>query len=67
MTTSNPRTERMPSERAARKLFEQYCREGVRPKMYDLEQTAGGEYVSHFTQWAWKIYWKGINDSHSAW
>lgn len=47
---------------ATRKLFEDYCREGVRPKMYDLTQTAGGEYVSHFTEWAWRIYRRGIED-----
>lgn len=50
-------------EIAARGMFEQYCREGIRPKMYDLEQTASGEYVSPFTEWAWKLYWKGINDA----
>ena len=59
--------QRTASEKAARKLFEQYCGEGIRSKMYDLTQTASGDYVSHFTEWAWKIYWKGINDGHGAW
>jgi hypothetical protein len=57
---------RLHVEIAARELFEQYCKEGVRPLMYNLTQTASGEYVSHFTEWAWKIYWKGINDSQGA-
>lgn len=56
----------LPVEKAARRLFEQYCKEGIRPKMYDLTRLAGGEYASCFTEWAWKIYWKGINDSHGA-
>jgi hypothetical protein len=60
----NPVAER---ERSARKMFEQYCKEGIRPMMYDLTQLAAGGYVSCFTQWAWKIYWKGINDSDGAW
>jgi hypothetical protein len=54
-------------ENSARRMFEQYCREGIRSKMYDLEQCANGDYVSPFTQWAWKFYWKGINDSDGAW
>ncbi len=52
---------------AARGMFEQYCKEGVRPLMYDLTRLAGGEYASPFTEWAWKIYWKGINDAGGAW
>jgi hypothetical protein len=57
----------MPTnEDAARKLFEMYCGEGTRPLMYDLTQLAGGEYASPFTEWAWKIYWRGVNDSHGA-
>ena len=51
----------MTNEAAARKLFEVYCSEGVRPMMYNLTQTASGEYVSQFTEWAWKLYWKGID------
>ena len=54
-------------EISARKMFSQYCSEGIRPMMYDLTQTASGEYVSPFTEWAWKLYWKGINDSAGAW
>jgi hypothetical protein len=56
----------LSSESSARQMFEQYCRDGIRPKMYDLTKTASGEYVSCFTEWAWKIYWKGINDSAGA-
>lgn len=54
------------SEKSARKLFEMYCSEGIRPLMYSLVQVASGEYASPFTQQAWKIYWRGINDSHGA-
>jgi len=53
-------------ENSARKMFEQYCREGTRPLMYNLTRVAGGEYASPFTEWAWKIYWKGINDADGA-
>jgi hypothetical protein len=60
----NPVLER---EQSTRKMFEQYCKEGIRPMMYDLTRLAGGEYASCFTEWAWKIYWKGINDSDGAW
>lgn len=56
----------MINEAAARKLFEVYCSEGVRPLMYNLQQCANGEYVSPFTEWAWQCYWRGINDSHGA-
>jgi hypothetical protein len=56
----------MTNEAAARKLFEVYCSEGVRPMMYNLTQTASGEYVSQFTEWAWKLYWKGMNDALEA-
>ena len=54
---------RMTNEKRARKLFEAYCAEGVRPLMYDLTQVANGEYASCFTEWAWKCYWRGINDA----
>ena len=54
------------NEKAARKLFEMYCGEGVRPLMYDLTQTASGEYVSPFTEMAWKNYWRGMNDAPGA-
>ena len=53
-------------EKSARKMFEQICSEGTRPMMYHLKQTASGEYVSKFTEEAWKWYWKGINDSAGA-
>lgn len=56
----------MTNEKVARKLFEMYCKEGIRPMMYDLTQTASGEYVSCFTEWAWKCYWRGMNDAHGA-
>jgi len=54
------------NETAARKLFEIYCKEGIRPLMYDLTQCANEEYVSPFTERAWKCYWRGMKDSHGA-
>jgi len=56
----------MTNEAVARKLFETYCKEGVRPLMYDLTQLAGGDYASCFTQWAWECYWRGMNDAPGA-
>lgn len=56
----------MKFEKAARKLFEKYCGEGVRPLMYDLTRLAGGEYASVFTEMAWKIYWRAMNDYPGA-
>lgn len=53
-------------EKSARRMFEQSCRDGIRPMMYNLTRVAGGEYASCFTEWAWKLYWKGINDSEGA-
>jgi hypothetical protein len=53
-------------ESSARKMFEQRCIEGTRPFMYSLEKVANGEYVSIFTNEAWKWYWRGINDSDGA-
>jgi hypothetical protein len=50
-------------EESARQLFELGASDLF---VYDLTRLAGGEYASCFTEWAWKIYWKGINDSHGA-
>ena len=56
----------MTNEAVARKLFAMYCKEGIRPLMYDLTQVANGEYVSEFTENAWKCYWRGMNDASGA-
>lgn len=50
------------NEKVFRPMFEKSCKEGVRPLMYNLKQCANGEYVSPFTENAWKNYWRGIND-----
>jgi hypothetical protein len=62
----NAKQTTLPFEKVARKLFEKYCGEGTRRLMYDLTQTANGEYVSLFTEMAWKIYWRGMNDGEMA-
>jgi hypothetical protein len=54
------------NEPVFRHMFERYCREGTRPYLYALKRLAGGEYVSHFTEEAWKVYWRGVNDYFKA-
>ena len=56
----------MRFENVARRLFERYCGEGIRPLMFDLTRLAGGEYASPFTEAAWKIYWRAMNDHAGA-
>ena len=56
----------MRFENVARRLFERYCGEGIRPLMFDLTRLAGGEYASSFTEAAWKIYWRAMNDHAGA-
>lgn len=53
-------------EHVIRAAFERYCVEGTRPHMYSLTRLAGGEYVSHFTEEAWKIYKRGWYDYAGA-
>ena len=55
------------NELVFRPKFEKYCKEGIRPLMYDLTMLAGGEYASVFTEMAWKIYWRGVTDYMCAW
>lgn len=54
------------NELVFRPLFEKYCKEGIRPILYNLTRLAGGEYASRFTEEAWKIYWRGVNDYLTA-
>lgn len=53
-------------EVSARKMFEQRCKEGIRPLMFALDRCANGEYVSPFTEQAWKWYFAGIADADGA-
>jgi hypothetical protein len=53
-------------EKVIRKHFEKYCKEGTRPYLYTLDILPCGEYVSHFTEDAWKIYLRGWNDYAAA-
>jgi hypothetical protein len=43
----------------ARRVFENKARLGIRPKLYCLDRLAGGEYVSVFTEMAWKDFLAG--------
>lgn len=53
-------------EHVIRAAFVKFCKEGVRPEMYTLKQTASDEYVSHFTEDAWQIYKRAWYDyAHS--
>ena len=57
----------MTNEAAARKLFEVYCSEGVRPMMYNLTQTASGEYAETNDGAAWDTHYLdcGQDDGYS--
>ena len=60
------KTPKLRFETAARRLFEMYCEEGIRPLMFNLKQVANEEYASPFTEAAWKIYWRAMNDHEGA-
>lgn len=47
------------SDDKARKVFELWCKEGVKPLWYDLTQCANSEYVSPYTEFAWKAFKAG--------
>lgn len=42
-----------------RKAFETWAQEGTKPLMYPLLMCAGGEYVSPFTEHAWRAFKAG--------
>jgi hypothetical protein len=46
-------------EAACRRAFEKWAKEGTKPFMYPLKQVANGEYVSPFTEQAWRAYKAG--------
>ena len=52
------------NEKVFRPLFEKYCKEGARPYLYVLGTLAGGEYISDFTERAWKNYSRGAADCY---
>ena len=52
----------MERYKAVRDRFEKRMLVGTNPKLYCLDRTAGGEYVSLFTEKAWKQYLYGWLD-----
>jgi hypothetical protein len=50
-------------ENAARQRFEEHINEGTKPYLYTTTRLYGGEYVSMFTEEAWKNYWRGYRDA----
>lgn len=55
-------THQQMKELTYRRQFEAYVQEGIRPLLYNLLRTASGEYVSHFTEEAWKTYLRACRD-----
>jgi hypothetical protein len=54
-------TSEQKNEKKARAEFEFWTREGVKPIWYSLDQCANGEYVSPYTENAWKAFFAGWN------
>jgi hypothetical protein len=52
-------TRAQKDEQLCRAQFEDWAKQGVRPEMYPLRQVANGEYVSVFTDSAWKAFRAG--------
>lgn len=51
----------MGKDLAPRKRFEERNKRGTRCYVYPLARLAGGEYVSQFTEEAWKEFLAGWN------
>lgn len=49
------------NERFARAQFEDWAKQGTRPEMYPLKQCANDDYVSVYTENAWKAFFAGWN------
>jgi hypothetical protein len=49
------------NEKEARAEFEFWACGGVKPIWYSLDRVANGEYVSPFTEYAWKAFYAGWN------
>lgn len=49
----------MPSEETIRESFERLIKSGSYGLTYNLQQSAGGEYFSVYTEEAWRFYKKG--------
>jgi len=47
------------SDLVARDRFETWAKEGSRPAIYTIQELAGGEYLSTFTELAWQAYKAG--------
>jgi hypothetical protein len=54
-------TREQKNEKEARAEFEFWTRGGVKPIWYSLDQCANGEYVSPYTENAWKAFFAGWN------
>lgn len=55
----------MSNEDYFRMEFEAHCSIGTRPLLYALKRTAGGEYVSVFTETAWKMFYNGAQEGYA--
>lgn len=51
----------MEADREPRKAFETHMRQGTRPLIYSMARLAGGEYLSKFTEEAWREFKAGWN------
>jgi hypothetical protein len=49
----------MREEEKIRRLFHHWVQQGTRSFMYDLTQLAGGDYVSVYTEQAWRAFKAG--------
>jgi hypothetical protein len=49
------------NEKESRAAFEAWSREGTRLYIYPLGQCANDEYISPFTEAAWKAFFAGWN------
>jgi hypothetical protein len=56
-------TKEQRNEKEARAEFEFWAIGGVKSIWYALDRTAGGEYVSPYTENVWKAFFAGWNRS----